>query len=276
MIGKVREYMTGEKRRRVLIVLLLLLALLGVGIGSFPVGEDPRPAPVELEEVNGEDVPDDDPVEDGTGPNDNDNNNGGEAESASGDSADGGSNDGAEISGSDQGGDSVSSFQSSSQTVTIQQSSSHMDIIVNKTEMNGQVDNVMPGDSGNVTLNVTNNGTDNGTFRVITSNVTDFENGLTEPEAEVDTGGDPGQGDGELASNLLVRWSLNSSSDNVTLTNNYETLNNISSPIEGGTIPENESATALFEWKVPKATGNEIQGDAVEFDVDFVLKDENS
>lgn len=283
MIGtNIRAYTTAKSRRRIAIVLLLLLALLGVGIGGFPYGgEQTQPITVTAEEQN------DEPIDSSGG--------GGETDDGSSDDQEGSADsqesqrsaneDNTGTGGTDTVGDTATSFtttedsQSGGQTTQQVTSSTPLDIIVNKSEMNGQVDSVMPGDSGNVTLNVTNDGNRSGDFRVYTSNVTDYENGLTEPEAEVDpSGSDPGKGEGELSTHLEVRWSLiNSTGDQVYLTDNdsnddyvpIETLND--EQIQGGTIPENESADALFEWQVPKATGNEIQGDAVEFDVDFML-----
>ena len=280
MIGKnIRAYTTGKSRRRIAIVLLLLLALLGIGIGGLPNGgEQTQPVTVTAEGQN------DEPIdssgggdETGDGPSNDQDGSADEEESQST------NEDNNDAEGADTVDDTGSSFTTTGNSPnggpSTQQGTSSPVIIVNKSEMNGQVDSVMPGDSGNVTLNVTNDGNGTGTFGVKTSNVTDYENGLTEPEAEVDaSGSDPGEGEGELSAHLEVRWSLiNSTGDRVYLTDNdsnddyvpIRTLND--EQIQGGTIPANESADALFEWKVPKATGNEIQGDAVEFDVDFTL-----
>lgn len=153
-------------------------------------------------------------------------------------------------------------------------------VIVSKNTMYGSVNNVMPGDSGNVTLNVTNNGTANGMFRVTTRDVVDFENGLTAPERDVD--GTAGEKQGELSSALLVRWSINRSGTRVNLTDdisnrddNYVRIKRLDERgnriLQGETIPEDESATALFEWKVSVDVGDEIQSDSIEFNVGFSL-----
>ena len=153
-------------------------------------------------------------------------------------------------------------------------------INVQRDDMSGAVDGVMPGDRGSATLNVTNEGNASGSFRVTTANVTDSENGRTEPELGVDdTGGDPGVGNGELSSNLLVRWVVidPATDDPTALTDGYVPIDTLDGktvqvePGQGVTVPENGTATALFEWKVPKTTGNEIQSDSVTFDVDFTL-----
>lgn len=241
---------------------MLLLALLGIGIGGFPGGGDGPPGvtvgaenqtgtPTQTPIPTQTPTPTPTPIPTGSS--------GGVSISSDGTSPTGGESGGGESNdGSIAGDGSIA-------------------LVVQTDEMSARVANVMPGDSGTVTLNVTNDGNESGQLAVSTRNVTDFENGLTEPEAEVpDEGGDPGRGDGELSSHLLVRWTLiESDGDRVTLSRNdtYVPIGTLDDeqPVKGGTIEANESATALLEWKVPVDTGNEIQSDSVEFDVDFRL-----
>jgi hypothetical protein len=152
---------------------------------------------------------------------------------------------------------------------------------IQRSQMNGTVKNVLPGDAGSVTLNVTDEGNASGRLRVTTTNVSSDENGRTEPELRVDdSGGDPGTGNGELSSNLLVRWVVigPTTGERVALTESqrrdYVTIGSLNSQTleaEAASVPENGTVTTRFEWKVPETTGNEIQSDSVALDVEFAL-----
>lgn len=280
MVGKIQEYVdyaTGAStKKRISIVLVLLIALLGLGFGA-PGEAETQPVTVELAGATGASTPTPTatPTQSPTAtptPTPTPGVSGGGEKDAVG--------DGNEISTTDQEGstaDSTTSHSTNDDGTGSISEDGRAYISVRKDEMESRFDELMPGDSGNVTLTVTNEGSNAGKFHVSTE-VTDFENGRTEPEIEVDdSGGDPGEGSGELSSNLLVRWSfVDSTGDRVYLTDSggddYVPIGELDGDsVEGGTVPAGENGTARFEWKVPKETGNEVQTDSVRFDIDFVL-----
>ena len=258
VLDNLREYASGvrENRRLTRIVLVFVLSVAVIGAAGIG-GDNTQPVSIETEETGGSETTAVTPTPEPGGQEDTE---AGDTESRQDESAE---------TSTTTDSDDDSSITSSSISVDGQAV-----VSVQKDEMRGAVDDVLPGDSGNVTLTVRNEGNASGRLQVTTTNVSDFENGQTEPELPVDdSGGDPGVGNGELSSNLLVRWVfINSTSDNrVTLTDGYVPIEDVDETVEGGTVPENGTATALFEWKVPETAGNEIQSDSVTFDIDFTL-----
>lgn len=161
------------------------------------------------------------------------------------------------------------------------------------------VTDVKPGDSGTLAFcpEIVNNdaylwiGSENG--------VIDYENGQTEPEAAVDpTGGNPGQGKGELSEVVLVTIHQ---AENVGIQGGeitYDVSHTISSgvplslvslflqhgwPVEDFKETQQTDATEpypassdpgqpdciVFEWVVPEDVGNKIQSDSIELDLRF-------
>jgi len=172
-------------------------------------------------------------------------------------------------------------------------------------ELNGstysfEIDDVKPGDSG--TLAFCPKLIDNAGWLWVgsESGLTDFENGLSDPEMAVDsTGGDPGEGNGELgdAIDVTVSYCENVSLSNGSVTadeirelNNPSeyTLGDLGSDLNFGFLLDGDTGTSgiqpypsstgsddqagpclCIEWDVPTDVGNEIQTDSIELGVQF-------
>lgn len=149
-----------------------------------------------------------------------------------------------------------------------------------------ELDDVKPGDSGDAQIYVT---VDHNPAYIwlggeLRSNA---ENGLEEPEQGVDsTGGDPGEEHGELADEIqAIVW--RDTHDRRTRNGDERilasgSLRDVLSTLSSGVLldgtpdtPDEEcfgtSAQPYvgFEWELPKTVGNEVQGDSVEFDLQF-------
>jgi len=164
-----------------------------------------------------------------------------------------------------------------------------------------QIADVKPGDSGELEFDpkiVDNSGW---VFVGSVDGVTDYENGRTEPEAEVDDSGggnlndgtNNGAPNGELSEAIQVTVKYNDPNDGERELNNpadytlADLLKELESgflldgkPFSGdltGTQPypsspnqsEQNGPGVVIEWEVPTSVGNEIQSDAVEFDITF-------
>ncbi|MFC4406395.1 SipW-dependent-type signal peptide-containing protein [Haloarchaeobius iranensis] len=139
------------------------------------------------------------------------------------------------------------------------------------------LDDVKPGDGGQITFNLCL--CDNPGYIWLTlANFTEGENGITEPEGEVDDTGD----DGELAENMNVYVSLDENCDS--------RFNDEDTTVWSGTLAEARELVEAgsnglllsedcFEggechcvnvgWEVPEDVGNVIQTDSVGFDIGF-------
>lgn len=140
-----------------------------------------------------------------------------------------------------------------------------------------EVEEVWPGDSGNVTLNLTNIG-DLGTLSMNVTNLLDSEKGCNEPESLADsTCGDPGEGEGELSKKLdmLIWWDDNNNGlyepPGETLIA-ADTLYNIAGVTYNlGPLDNTEIKYLGIAWAVDSTVGNEIMGDECTFDIQFGL-----
>ncbi|QAU13654.1 hypothetical protein EKH57_13520 [Halorubrum sp. BOL3-1] len=134
--------------------------------------------------------------------------------------------------------------------------------------------------------------------------LTDSENGLTEPEGEVDfTGGDPGEGSGDLSESIQVTVEYceytGASDGDRDDPANYSTLDTLDNPadytladlikdLRSGFLLDGDTTTSgtqaypssadsdtqtgpclCINWEIPSDVGNEIQSDSVEFDIAF-------
>ncbi len=164
-----------------------------------------------------------------------------------------------------------------------------------------QIADVKPGDSGELGFDpkiVDNSGW---VFVGSVDGVTDYENGQTEPEEDVDgTGGgnldsgtNDGQGAGELSEAIQVTVKYNDPNGGEREFNNPAdyTLADLLKELESGFLLDGEPFSSdpsgtqpypgspdqttqngpgvVIEWEVPTSVGNEIQSDAVEFDITF-------
>jgi hypothetical protein len=130
------------------------------------------------------------------------------------------------------------------------------------------ISDILPGDSGSETFRLANNGTESFDVQVSAIEVTESENGLTEPESKVDStaGGELGA----LARGRLYFEPTESSRTYV-----------VGGPDQGVpieefpadrsdaamTLPANESVTLGFDWMLPPDTANVIQTDSVSLTV---------
>jgi predicted ribosomally synthesized peptide with SipW-like signal peptide len=168
-----------------------------------------------------------------------------------------------------------------------------------------QISDVKPGDSGSLVFCPKIVDNPGWLFVGSADGVTDFENGQTEPEQEVDdSGGDPGKGNGELSENIQVTVSYceYGGSGDRTNPDNFDTIREFNNPadytladlfkeLESGFLLDgtpNTSGTQEYpsspnnstqngpclcvEWEVPLEVGNEIQTDSVEFDITFAAR----
>ncbi|WP_281193556.1 SipW-dependent-type signal peptide-containing protein [Halorubrum sp. F4] len=142
---------------------------------------------------------------------------------------------------------------------------------------------------------------------------TQYENGLTEPEEDVDgTGGNPGEGNGELADNIQVTVAYCEPADGLDgepqSPDDFETVRELNNPddytladllveLQTGYLldgyeeddgdwvptddgaypasPDSETQTGpclCIDWNVPTTVGNVIQSDSVEFDIGFTAQ----
>lgn len=156
-----------------------------------------------------------------------------------------------------------------------------------------EVEDVKPGDWGVICFDFGVDGNP-AYIQTTTANLVNNENGLTEPEAEVDSsGGDPGEGNGELQDAMIAEVynehdDSNPNSDDPrdhvsgldpitpqdsTVQETYEAfedgaiMSDDEGPLEVGS-GEDGVGWCLLLW-IPEDVGNEIQGDSLSFDLIF-------
>lgn len=134
---------------------------------------------------------------------------------------------------------------------------------------------IAPGDSGQATLIVKNTGSLSGYLDIEVASLTNYENGLVGNEGSKDsTGGDPGEGNGELQDNLEVKAYFQ---DGPSLwSTGFEVISDV---LSTGTVYDLDyelaanggSDTFVLEWDLPGDTGREAQSDSVELALTFKL-----
>lgn len=149
-----------------------------------------------------------------------------------------------------------------------------------------ELGDVKPGDHGEASIQVT---VDHNPAYIwfggkLRSNA---ENGLEEPERAVDdSGGDPGEGNGELADRIRAtvwrdRYDRRTRNDDERLLASGS-LREVLATLNDGVLLDGDPSSSDsecfepgmqpyigFEWELPKDVGNEVQGDSVEFDLKF-------
>jgi predicted ribosomally synthesized peptide with SipW-like signal peptide len=151
------------------------------------------------------------------------------------------------------------------------------------------VEDMKPGDTIHQYYTLTNVGSVCGQVSIEFANQVNYENGQTEPEAAVDaTGGDPGEGNGELGGRLyvLVKWSDDAGTtwhEILMVPNGHTFINNLVGPYglgENGADPIptlcNGDAIEIelrLWWNNQNSDDfdNAAQSDSVTFDVIFNL-----
>lgn len=133
---------------------------------------------------------------------------------------------------------------------------------------------VLPGSSGTGSGTVGNNGTENGTLYVSGVSLEDHENGITEPESEVDDSPE----EGELSGHLQVRVILESESgEEESVLGTADGFENLSvmpdrPPSEAVPIDAGEEVNVIVQWILPESTSNVVQSDGVTFDVNVTME----
>jgi len=153
---------------------------------------------------------------------------------------------------------------------------------INNTYYNGdvpaffEIDDVKPGDEGEETISY--HVSDNDacvSFRL--ESFIDYENGCSEPEENYDIScNNPGEGEGELDKNLLIRriWKERDG-DNVYELGEEELVRwerieeLIDKELDLGYTEASEDYYLGIEWEVPSVVGNEIQTDSIIFEIIF-------
>lgn len=138
--------------------------------------------------------------------------------------------------------------------------------------------NVAPGDAGQSQIAVTNDGDAAGTVGVTVETLSASENGLTDPERDVDdTPSEP-----ELPAHLDVRVSLLDDGDVVTyLAGNATSFVPFSSLSAGNltadvSLGPDETAHVVVEWQLDADVGNVVQSDGVTLDFALELTGDGS
>jgi len=132
---------------------------------------------------------------------------------------------------------------------------------------------VAPGDSGQATVTVANAGSLPGYVDVRVASLTNYENGLVGNEDSSDTsGGDPGEGNGELQEYLEVQAAFRDGPD---LWSSWETAVD---RLASGTVydldyrlPSGGTDEFVLDWRLPTDAGEDAQSDSIEFSITFSL-----
>lgn len=132
------------------------------------------------------------------------------------------------------------------------------------------VGDIKPGYSSSAPaiIKVKNAGEDDATVSIHLANLSNYDMGCTEPESGSGdaTCGDPGPGDGELGEYLELSASLDSGPVVI------HTLNELgANSYELGVLGAGEEKEIAISWSLPPATGNIVQSDKAEFDVEIIL-----
>lgn len=122
-----------------------------------------------------------------------------------------------------------------------------------------------PGDSGSYTWIAKNVGTIAGNLSLVVSNITNDDNGCTEPETTVGDGS-CGNSEGELGQYIDVILKVAGNSIATTTLNLLPgTYSNVANLGPNGTV------NVTLEWSIHSSVGNIIQSDSAVFDITFDL-----
>lgn len=135
---------------------------------------------------------------------------------------------------------------------------------------------LVPGESGEGTLTLRNAENVGGNLSVTVVDVTDEENGVTDPESSVDSSPD----EGELSSHLEVRVAIEDGSTReyvLGTESGYVPLEDLpaNAPSSEYLLESGEEVTLVMEWRLPSSAGNEIQSDGVTVDLGLLLESTN-
>lgn len=129
--------------------------------------------------------------------------------------------------------------------------------------------NIKPGDIGLKTVILQNTGDLDGTVRIWLSDVINAEG--VNPEPEIGDTAVPG----ELGQYLLLNVTASGLTSNLNFPapiNSLPQAVNSFSYIQIDSLTPGQSKTLVWEWSLPSPTGNEVQGDAVAFTINYLLE----
>lgn len=145
-----------------------------------------------------------------------------------------------------------------------------------------------PGDSGTTTLDITNSGSLSGSNAVLDANINDITGtgGSGSSEYEDDTANlgdnlevriwiDVDDNDSFDSGDYMLKSDETIVADGSGYSGGYDTLNNYSGTTWNGirNMGSGNTDEVNVDWQIPDAgTGNNIQGDSVEFDLTFQLR----
>lgn len=127
-------------------------------------------------------------------------------------------------------------------------------------------EHVYPGYSKTANIELKNAGNIGGTLTVTINNINDLENGIVEPEADLDQTSDKGELSGSIY--VTIKEGDNTLVDNILLKE--------VSDKDLGDLAAGETKELTFTYTVSTDAGNEIQSDSATFDVEFTLKQKAS
>ncbi|SFR93111.1 hypothetical protein SAMN05216559_1222 [Halomicrobium zhouii] len=153
-------------------------------------------------------------------------------------------------------------------------SPSRVDLTADGSDVLVEATGLAPGHDGRNSVTFENAGTVAGRLLVNDTSVVDHENSLLEPEKAVGDDATTGELSGALQVRLSVTYADGTTEYLFGSSSKYVTLQSLDGADRSSTeaLGAGEQATVTFEWRLPTSTGNEIQSDGVEFDVDFVLR----
>jgi hypothetical protein len=133
---------------------------------------------------------------------------------------------------------------------------------------------LLPGDSGGSGLPVRNVGNGSGRLSVTDVRIQDHENSLTEPERAAGDDAASGELSSALRVRLVVEYEGGGSEFLAGSAEKYVPLESLAGAELDAerALASGAAATVRLEWKLPLSTGNEVQTDSVDVDVDLRLE----
>ena len=123
-----------------------------------------------------------------------------------------------------------------------------------------EVSNVKPGDSGSKTIALKNDGTIEGIAKIHIKNVANTEGENPEPETDKDEPGD-------LGKYLVLKIWYDA---DLIVTDEVNDLNSVITTL--GALGAGLTRNVKIDWELPSGVGNDILGDKVTFDIEFILE----
>jgi len=134
------------------------------------------------------------------------------------------------------------------------------------------IESILPCGSGSKTVTLHNAGSEDGFVAIWVSDIVSGEGKNPEPETNT-------TGEGELDDYLLFNLSTNPGGKLETNIGLPTTINNFPPSVVGpgyiwiNPLNAGETVTLYWEWELPCETGNDAQGDTLEFDITYLLQE---